>query len=82
MKCTRLHRVLPVKLVTSVDSLSISLLLLLLLLLLTLVGGENKGEAIPFGDKRPRLGLVEEEEEEKEEEKEKEEEGGARDGSC
>ena len=81
MKCTRLHRVLPVKLVTSVDSLSISLLLLLLLLLpLTLVGGENKGEAIPFGDKRRRLGVVEEEE--AEEEKEKEEEGGARDGSC
>ena len=81
MKCTRLHRVLPVILVTSVDGLSISLLLLLLLLLLTLVGGENKGEAIPFGDKRWRLGVVEEEEEE-EEEKEKEEEGGARDGSC
>ena len=75
MKCTRLHRVLPVILVTSVDGLSISLLLLLLLLLLlTLVGGENKGEAIPFGDKRWRLGVVEEEEEE--------EEGGARDGSC
>ena len=79
MKCTRLYRVLPVILVTSVDGLSISLLLLLLLL--TLVGGENKGEAIPFGDKRRRLGLVEEEEE-AEEEKEKEEEGGARDGSC
>ena len=72
MKCTRLHRVLPVILVTSVDGLSISLLLLLLLLL-TFVGGENKGEATPFGDKRRRLGLVEEEEEE---------EGGARDGSC
>ena len=80
MKCTRLHRVLPVILVTSVDGLSISLLLLLLLLL-TLVGGENKGEAIPFGDKRRRLGVVEEEEE-AEEEKEKEEEDGARDGSC
>ena len=80
MKCTRLHRVLPFILVTSVDGLSISLLLLLLLLLLTLVGGENKGEAIPFGDKRRRLGIVEEEE--AEEEKEKEEEGGARDGSC
>ena len=79
MKCTRLYRVLPVILVTSVDGLSISLLLLLLLLL-TLVGGENKGEAIPFGDKRRRLGVVEEEE--AEEEKEKEEEGGARDGSC
>ena len=80
MKWTRLHRVLPVILLTSVDSLSISLLLLLLLLLLTFVGGENKGEAIPFGDKRRRLGVVEEEE--AEEEKEKEEEGGARDGSC
>ena len=80
MKCTRLYRVLPVILLTSVDGLSISLLLLLLLLLLTLVGGENKGEAIPFGDKRWRLGVVEEEE--AEEEKEKEEEGGARDGSC
>ena len=80
MKCTRLYRVLPVILLTSVDGLSISLLLLLLLLLLTLVGGENKGEAIPFGDKRRRLGVVEEEE--AEEEKEKEEEGGARDGSC
>ena len=80
MKCTRLHRVLPFILVTSVDGLSISLLLLLLLLLLTLVGGENKGEAIPFGDKRRRLGVVEEDE--AEEEKEKEEEGGARDGSC
>ena len=80
MKCTRLHRVLPVILVTSVDGLSFSLLLLLLLLL-TLVGGENKGEAIPFGDKRRHLGVVEEEEE-AEEEKEKEEEGGARDGSC
>ena len=80
MKCTRLYRVLPVILVTSLDGLSISLLLLLLLLLLTLVGGENKGEAIPFGDKRRRLGVVEEEE--AEEEKEKEEEGGARDGSC
>ena len=76
MKCTRLHRVLPVKLLTSVDGLSISLLLLLLLLLLTLVGGENKGEAIPFGDKRRRLGLVEEEA------AAEEEEGGARDGSC
>ena len=76
MKCTRLHRVLPVILVTSVASLSISLLLLLLLLLLTLVGGENKGEAIPFGDKRRRLGLVEEEA------AAEEEEGGARDGSC
>ena len=76
MKCTRLYRVLPVILLTSVDGLSFSLLLLLLLLL-TLVGGENKGEAIPFGDKRRRLGLVEEEEEEEEEEK-----GGARDGSC
>ena len=75
MKCTRLHRVLPVILVTSVDGLSISLLLLLLLLL-TLAGGENKGEAIPFGDKRRRLGIVEEEE------KEEEEKGGARDGSC
>ena len=74
MKCTRLYRVLPVILLTSVDGLSFSLLLLLLLLL-TLVGGENKGEAIPFGDKRRRLGLVEEEEEE-------EEKGGARDGSC
>ena len=80
MKCTRLYRVLPVILVTSVDGLSISLLLLLLLLLFTLVGGENKGEAIPFGDKRRRLGVVEEDE--AEEEKEKEEEGGARDGSC
>ena len=80
MKCTRLYRVLPVILVTSVDGLSISLLLLLLLLLLTLVGGENKGEAIPFGDKRRRLSVVEEEE--AEEEKEKEEEAGARDGSC
>ena len=76
MKCTRLHRVLPVILLTSVDGLSISLLLLLLLLLLTLVGGENKGEATPFGDKRRRLGRVEEEE------AEEEEEGGARDGSC
>ena len=75
MKCTRLYRVLPVILLTSVDGLSFSLLLLLLLLL-TLVGGENKGEAIPFGDKRRRLGLVEEEEEEEEEK------GGARDGSC
>ena len=73
MKCTRLHRVLPVILLTSVDGLSFSLLLLLLMLL-TLVGGENKGEAIPFGDKRRRLGLVEEEEEE--------EKGGARDRSC
>ena len=81
MKCTRLYRVLPVILVTSVDGLSISLLLLLLLLLLNLVGGENKGEAIPFGDKRWRLGVVKEEED-AEEEKEKEEEGGARDGSC
>ena len=80
MKWTRLYRVLPVILLTSVDGLSISLLLLLLLLLLTLVGGENKGEAIPFGDKRRRLGVVEEEE--AEEEKEKEEEGGARDRSC
>ena len=80
MKCTRLHRVLPVILLTSVDGLSVSLLLLLLLLL-TFVGGENKGEAIPFGDKRRRLGVVEEEEE-AEEEKEKEEEDGARDGSC
>ena len=80
MKCTRLHRVLPVILVTSVDGLSYSLLLLLLLLL-TLVGGENKGEAIPFGDKRWRLGVVEEEEE-AEEGKEKEEEDGARDESC
>ena len=76
MKCTRLHRVLPVILLTSVDGLSISLLLLLLLLLLTFVGGENKGEATPFGDKRRRLGRVEEEE------AEEEEEGGARDGSC
>ena len=80
MKWTRLYRVLPVILLTSVDGLSFSLLLLLLLMLLTLVGGENKGEAIPFGDKRRRLGVVEEEE--AEEEKEKEEEGGARDGSC
>ena len=80
MKCTRLHRVLPVILLTSVDGLSVSLLLLLLLLL-TFVGGENKGEAIPFGDKRWRLGVVEEEEE-AEEEKEKEEEDGARDESC
>ena len=46
---------------------------------MTFVGGENKGEAIPFGDKRWRLGVVEEEEAEEEEE---EEEGGARDGSC
>ena len=76
MKCTRLHRVLPVILVTSVDALSFSLLLLLLLLLLTLVGGENKGEATPFGDKRRRLGRVEEAE------AAEEEEGGARDGSC
>ena len=67
MKCTRLYRVLPVILLTSVDGLSISLLLLLLLLL-TFVGGENKGEAIPFGDKRWRLDVVEEEEEEEEEE--------------
>ena len=79
MKWTRLYRVLPVILLTSVDGLSFSLLLLLLLLL-TFVGGENKGEAIPFGDKRRRLGRVEEEE--AKEEKEKEEEGGARDGSC
>ena len=75
MKCTRLYRVLPVILLTSVDGLSISLLLLLLLLL-TFVGGENKGEATPFGDKRRRLGRVEEEE------AKEEEEGGARDGSC
>ena len=75
MKCTRLYRVLPVILLTSVDGLSFSLLLLLLLLL-TFVGGENKGEATPFGDKRRRLGRVEEEE------AEEEEEGGARDGSC
>ena len=74
MKCTRLYRVLPVILLTSVDGLSFSLLLLLLLL--TLVGGENKGEATPFGDKRRRLGRVEEEE------AEEEEEVGARDGSC
>ena len=78
MKCTRLYRVLPVILLTSVDGLSVSLLLLLLLLL-TFVGGENKGEAIPFGDKRRRLGVVEEEEAEEEKEKE---EGEARDGSC
>ena len=66
MKCTRLYRVLPVILVTSLDGLSISLLLLLL----TLVGGENKGEATPFGDKRRRLAIVAEEEEEEEEEEE------------
>ena len=59
--------------ITSVDDITFSLLLLLL----TFVGGEDKGEAIPFGDKRWRLGVVEEEEEEEEEEK-----GGARDGSC
>ena len=70
MKCTRLYKVLPVIMITSVDDIAFSLLLLLL----TFVGGENKGEAIPFGDKRRRLGLVEEEEEE--------EKGGARDRSC